>query len=81
MNMPQFTAEASVYRNVEMYVLAARRDCEVNQQVIPQDLIPPNWSEFCTGCYQLSWGIGLQTCCRKTPVGWICWQRFCDIPR
>ena len=79
MNTPGFSAEASLYRTSETYVVTAGRGAKLG--VIPQDLIPPDWNEFCTGCQELFWGLGLQTCCTRTPFGWICWRRFCDIPR
>jgi hypothetical protein len=82
MDIPGFSAEVSLFKaNLHYRLAAGWAKGECGQEAIPQDLIPPGWNEFCTGCYELVWGVGQQTCCRKTPFGSVCWRRFCEIPR
>jgi hypothetical protein len=84
MTMPGFSAETPLDSISEQYrVIADRAEGTGGQQVVPQQvLVPPSWNEFCTPCdLSVSSFQGWQTCCRKTPFGWVCWRRFCEIPR
>jgi hypothetical protein len=75
MNMPGFTAEASLHATTQHYkLLAGWAEGAASRAVIPQQKM------HCTFCrIPVGEEFGWQWCCRYAPAleAWVCWTRRC----